>query len=302
MVQPRQFDTTIDECTSLKIHFGIHQISKERVLDDAKPVVVILDQFFNQINELDGSKVIIYGSWVRGTSVYTISDLNIAYELPQKIIERVINLQFGGPIGLLNLIYNLLTKNFPFVSANFNEGSISVKLSSNLTVSLRPCLRYPQVGLTYANGSRGGVWRSFNPQLCIDAFQKLDPVIRENLIAICRATRLWKKNFSVPITGVLIDVLAYNFIHLSPYRNKSVKYNDCMLRDFFQFLGNVDREQDTWRAPLSSETIIRTGYFENLAQDAYLLAQQAIDCYSARQERDSIKLWRRVLGPEYIEA
>ena len=290
-----------DQFSSLRIDFELYECDVDKALEEAKPAIMILDQYFNELNELDGSNVIIYGSWARGTSVYGISDLNIAYELPQKTTERLTNLQFGGPIGIIIIVNNLLLRKFQNVTSNLAEGTIAAKFSVNLMVSLRPCLRFPEIGLTYANGQRGGTWRSFDPQLCVDPFQKLDPVVRDNLIRICWAARLWKKYFSAPISGILIDVLAFEFIQKSPYRAKSIRYFDCLLRDFFHFLANVDREQDIWRVKFSNETIRRIGHFEDYALQAYLISQQAIDCFAAKQERASISLWSRILGPDYNE-
>ena len=55
--------------------------------------------------------------------------------------------------------------------------------------------------------------------------------------------RAWKKKMSVPIGGLLIDTLAYQFIVNWKHRTKSFYYYDWMCRDFFAFMANQDKAQ-----------------------------------------------------------
>lgn len=61
--------------------------------------------------------------------------------------------------------------------------------------------------------------------------------------------RAWKSQWSVPIGGLLIDTLAYQFIENYQYRDKSFLYYDYMSRDFFQWMSEQDENQEYWRAP-----------------------------------------------------
>ena len=45
--------------------------------------------------------------------------------------------------------------------------------------------------------------------------------------------RAWKEKCNVPISGILIDTLAYKFIENWTYKDKSYLYYDFMSRDFF---------------------------------------------------------------------
>jgi hypothetical protein len=58
--------------------------------------------------------------------------------------------------------------------------------------------------------------------------------------------RIWRDYCSVPMSGALIDTLAYQFIENYQYRDKSFLYHDFMARDFFDFLSKQDEKQTVW--------------------------------------------------------
>ena len=58
--------------------------------------------------------------------------------------------------------------------------------------------------------------------------------------------RAWKDNWDVPIGGLLIDTLAYNFIKDWEHRDKSYTYYDWMSRDFFEYLNHHPPRRWIW--------------------------------------------------------
>ena len=83
-------------------------------------------------------------------------------------------------------------------------------------------------------------------------------------------TRVWRDNTAAPISGALIDTLAFQFIENWEHRLKSFLYYDFMCRDFFEFLAKQDQSQKHWRAPGSGSYVWRKGIFENKARSAEL--------------------------------
>ena len=67
--------------------------------------------------------------------------------------------------------------------------------------------------------------------------------------------RLWKDYCSVPMSGMLIDTLAYRFIENWEYREKSYLYHDFMARDFFNMMSEQNKDQQWWSAPGSGSYI-----------------------------------------------
>ena len=58
--------------------------------------------------------------------------------------------------------------------------------------------------------------------------------------------RVWKDYNSVPISGALIDTLAYQFLENWEYREKSFLYHDFMARDFLAYMMDQNRDQTYW--------------------------------------------------------
>jgi len=113
--------------------------------------------------------------------------------------------------------------------------------------------------------------------------------------------RAWKSKWDVPMGGLLIDTLAYQFINDWQYKDKSYLYYDFMCRDFFSFMANQDRDQQYWRAPGSGQYVFRKGLFEWKATRCYNLACEAIDHETATPKREwsAKQKWREIFGTSF---
>ncbi|MBT9151688.1 MAG: hypothetical protein DDT40_01884 [candidate division WS2 bacterium] len=110
--------------------------------------------------------------------------------------------------------------------------------------------------------------------------------------------RAWKEKNSVAISGILIDIFAYNFISTWEYRDKSYLYYDFMSRDFFDYLSKRDKTQNSWKAMGSGRYIYRTGSFETKAASAYSLACEVISKESDYPTTAKSK-WREIYGSRF---
>jgi hypothetical protein len=111
-------------------------------------------------------------------------------------------------------------------------------------------------------------------------------------------TRAWKDQCNVPIGGLLIDTLAYNFIKDWEYKNQSYLYYDFMVRDFLKYLKNQDENKQYWLAPGSIQYVYRKGKFEYKALVSYNKVLEAIK--DAEKYPNLARLeWRVVLGNKF---
>lgn len=90
-------------------------------------------------------------------------------------------------------------------------------------------------------------------------------------------TRAWKKTWEVQIWWLLIDTLAYNFLKDWTYKDKSYLYYDWMVRDFFKYLSEQDKEKKYWLAVWSKQQVLRKWNFETKAKRCYELSLKAIE-------------------------
>ena len=113
--------------------------------------------------------------------------------------------------------------------------------------------------------------------------------------------RAWKKKWDVPIGGLLVDTLAYQFINEWEYKDKSYTYYDWMCRDFFSFMKDQDKEQTYWKAPGSGQYVYGKGLFQWKATRCYNISIEAIAHESASPKREwsAKQQWREIFGTSF---
>lgn len=291
-------ESMIDGLSALRASFHEITIEERKIFEIVKPVTDVLDHFFDPART-GLTSALMFGSWARGTAIPSSSDYNIAYELPRRLTENIMTMEHGGAIAILALVDRLIKERFSQAKKHPESGSTRLTLDIGATIDLRPCIRNSAAEFAYPDGRKQGAWRIFDPHLGIEAYRKLDGETRENLIFLCRAARVWRDYRMVPLSGVLIDTLAYRFILTSPYRRKSIRFQDCLFRDFLGYLSTLDLEQEWWYAPGSKEPVFRKGHFEEKALEGFYLVQQAMEFEAAHQHRAAWKIWAEILGDAY---
>lgn len=152
---------------------------------------------------------------------------------------------------------------------------------------------------TYPDTNNGGRWRVTDPRSEIAQINESNGHWNKNLKRLCRMARAWKDKWDVPMGGLLIDTLAYNFLKQCEYRDKSFIYYDWMSRDFFHYLKNQNPEQSYWLAPGSNQYVYRKGLFEYKALRCYNIACEAIDYESSGMPYAANQKWREIYGTKF---
>lgn len=169
-------------------------------------------------------------------------------------------------------------------------------------ITIKPAVRLRNTELAAVRTDEHGFRQAIETDPSRRAISQLDAVEKENYLTICKIARLWKFAHKVPLTGLLLDTLCLHFIIRSPLRKKSEKYQDCLLRDFFNYLADQEPKQTWWTIPDSTELIERSGSFEPFAATAYSIAQYAIDQAVGKEDKASISAWRYLLGDYRLPA
>ena len=120
-----------------------------------------------------------------------------------------------------------------------NRGSFG----DTITFELVPPSSTTDDSFTFPDSNGGGSWKRTNPKPEIAAIRTRNNDCNGNLIPLCRMMRAWKGKMNVPIGGLLIDTLAYQFIGSWKHRDESYFYYDYMCRDFFAFMADQDKTQ-----------------------------------------------------------
>jgi len=251
----------------------------------------------------DTSHSLYVGSYGRNAAINGFSDLDILFELPNALYHQYNKHLGNGQSALLQAVRASMQRTYPSSDIGGDGQVVVVKFDDNMTFEVVPgFLNEDKISYTYPNSNDGGSWKPTNPRPEIDAIRIRNNACNGNLVPLCRMMRAWKNEWDVPIGGLLIDTLAYQFIEGYEHREKSYLYYDYICRDFFRYVADQDRTQAYWRAPGSGARVDRKGTFEYKATRCHNLAKEAIAYEQHRpdsQEWSAKHAWREIFGAAF---
>jgi len=249
----------------------------------------------------DTAHSLYVGSYGRNTAIQGISDLDMIFQLPYSVYEQYNNYSGNGQSALLNAVKTSIEKTYSTTSIRADGQVILVPFNDGITFEVVPAFINKDDSFTYPDSNNGGRWRTTNPKPEIEAIRARNAVCNGNLILLCRMMRSWKNKWNVPIGGLLIDTLAYQFIESYTYRDKSYLYYDYFCRDFFKWMAEQDENQEYWKAPGSGQYVYGKGLFQYKANRCYNISLEAIanETASPKQEWSAKQKWRDIFGNSF---
>ncbi|MFC0336952.1 nucleotide-binding domain-containing protein [Kushneria avicenniae] len=107
--------------------------------------------------------------------------------------------------------------------------------------------------------------------------------------------RSWKDTHGVPLSGMLIDTLAYRFFQSNrEYDESGYASYKYLVKDFFAYLVDQPAEKEFWRAPGSGSEVYKGGKFIPKAKKALRKCREALD-----DENQADKKWREIFGKKF---
>lgn len=247
----------------------------------------------------DTSHSLYVGSYGRNTAIHGFSDLDMIFRLPSAMYQQYDNYAGNGQSALLQTVRSSMARTYPSSQIGADGQIVEIAFSDGITFEVVPAFINTHDSFTFPNSSYGGSWKTTNPKPEIEAIRTRNNSCNGNLVPLCRMMRAWKSKWSVPIGGLLVDTLAYQFIENWQYRTKSFLYYDYMCRDFFYFMANQDSEQEYWRAPGSGQYVYGKGLFQYKAKRCYNLSLDAIAHETANREWSAKQAWRQIFGNSF---
>lgn len=241
------------------------------------------------------------GSYGRNTATQGFSDLDIIFELPSSVYHTYDKYTGNGQSALLQAVRTSMQKTYSTSDIGADGQVVSVSFQDGITFEVVPVFANSAGSYNYPDTNNSGSWKTTNPKAEINAICARNTACNNNLIPLCRMMRSWKRKRDVPISGLLIDTLAYQFIENYEYRDKSYLYYDYMCRDFFKWMANQDEKQEYWKAPGSGQYVYGKGLFQYKAKLCYNIAVAAIGHETAdpKQEWSAKQKWREIFGPAF---
>jgi hypothetical protein len=247
-------------------------------------------------NQSDSAAHCLYvGSYGRDTDIL-VSDIDVLFWLPKRNLSRYQNRASNGPSGLLQDLKKSIERTYAKTSLRADGQVVVVAFGDKMRFEVVPCFEQTDKNFIYPDSNQGGSWPKTSPRLEIEAVNAKDKATNGLMKNLCRMTRAWKQKWNVPISGLLIDTLVYNFLNQwKPSSSSKVRY-DHACRDFFKFLSEQNPEQNYWLALGSRQHVERTGLFEYKAKRCYNLALEAIE---KEKFRIAHTKWRQIYGNKF---
>ncbi len=237
------------------------------------------------------------GSYGRDTEIFA-SDIDMLVRLPYETYKKYDSYYSNGQSALLQEVKRCIEKTYSVTEIKADGQIISVPFSDGINFEVLPAFINKDGSYTFANSNNGGQWKVTDPKAEIEALQSMDTACNKNLKRLCKMARAWKHQNSVDISGILIDVLAYNFISTWQYSDKSFYYYDWMVRDFFEYVSKQPNSQVKWKVMGSGRYIYCYGSFQAKAKKAYAKAIDAIE-HSEHYSATANKEWREIFGTKF---
>lgn len=254
--------------------------------------------FWNSTSETTHSLYV--GSYGRDTAARGVSDVDMSFTLPVDLYNRYHAYQGNGQSALLQAVKSSVARTYPATYVGGDGQVVWVSFGDSVHFEVLPVfVNQDGKSFTFADSNGGGSWKVCDPRAEMDAFSARDAATNGNLKSLGRMARIWRDYHQVPISGMLIDTLAFQFIGSWQYRDKSYLYHDYMVRDFLGYLAAQDTAQQFWRAPGSGSYVFKKGAFQRSAANGYSLAVSAIDHESNGRPSTARNKWRELFGPTY---
>lgn len=237
------------------------------------------------------------GSYGRDTEIYT-SDIDMLVVLPYEIYARFDAYSSNGQSALLQEVKKSIERTYSVTKIKADGQIISVPFSDGISFEVLPAFLNNDGSYTFANANDGGSWKITDPKAEIEAVAELNKECNRNLKRLSKMARVWKDKNSVDISGILLDILAYNFLKSWEYRDKSYVYYDWMSRDFFKYVSEQSTSQYKWKVMGSGRYITCFGSFQSKAKSAYNKSLEAIKDEKLYPSCANSE-WREIYGSKF---
>lgn len=238
-----------------------------------------LNNVYYGLNQDSVSHMYIVGSVGRKTAVKGNSDLDIIFDLPNEVFKRFDNQKGNGQSCLLQEVRKNLLDRYPKTNIS-GDGQVVVIEFNKYTVELVPGFKQQDNTFKYPDTHDGGSWKYTDP--ISEQKECRNSNISSNGIYydFCRIVRCWKNNCGFKFGGLLIDTLVYDhFKDNNYYSSLSVFNYSEILKNLFEYFGNMDENRTFWYAVGSNQKVYvnGSGRFIKQSRKAFKTLEKAIN-------------------------
>lgn len=284
--------------TFSKLIDNLQVVKKNTISDRYKAITKILNKhYWGSQSEISHSLQV--GSYGRGTAIKGISDLDMVFTLPWDVYKRFNAYETNGQSALLQEVKNVIAATYSTTTLKGDGQVVAINFNGH-TVEVLPAFENSDKSFKYADSNNGGSWKITKPRAEKEEINQLNGEVNYNLKPLCKMVRAWKNKYGVCMGGLLIDTLCYNFLKdNTEYHDKGLLYYDFMVRDFFKFLSELNKDQTYWFAPGSNQKVYKKANFLAKAKKAYNACLIAIE---NEKKKRAYTDWKIIFGRNFPSA
>lgn len=178
----------------------------------------------------------VVGSWGKSTAVAPPSDVDIFFELPIAVYERIEGYSGNKQSALLQEVREHLLTTYPQTSMR-GDGQVVIIAFNTIVVEVVPAFRYDGQRRFYMpDTNRGGNWKLVDPLEEKAYIDDADGTSSGNVRPMAQMLKVWKRECNVPLKSYQVEMLAAEFMSRYAYRQYDYYWYDWFFRDFFRFL------------------------------------------------------------------
>ena len=174
---------------------------------------------------------------------------------------------------------------------------VVVPFDNGHSVELLPAWRLTSGKYLIPNTHGGGSWRTADPIAEIKQIDDSDRAHAGNMRNLVQMLKTWQRVCNMPISSLVIELRAVNFLTKCQYADKSSVYYDWMVRDYLAEL--LTYVNGTCATPGLDEKIHYGDEWKSRAESAQARAVRACEFEAASKEFEATEEWRKIFGDEF---
>ncbi len=248
--------------------------------------------FWNSESEIDNSYQV--GSYGRKTAINGISDLDMLFELPSEIYAQYDGRSGNGQSDLLQAVKSAIKNTYSSTDIR-GDGQVVVVTFSDHVIEVCPAFLQSDGRYKYPDSNGGGKWRFTNPKPEITEMNEFNKTTNGNLKRLAKMCRAWKNKCGVKMGGLLIDTLCYEFLKAKTNHHETTYSGyDILVRDFFEYLKNYDKDRKLWLAPGSNQKVYKKN--SNFIKKAKVAYENVVEAIEKNSNVTVYTIWKKVFG------
>lgn len=248
--------------------------------------------------DFDPGCYVIVGSYGKRTATRPPSDLDILFLLPSAEFARINGLAGNKQSQLLREVKEGLEVTFPLTDLRA-DGQVVLAPFQSYDVEIAPAFALQDGTYLTAHTEDNGSWRASNPAEEYRILKLADSVSEGKATDLSKMLKAWKRECSVDIKSISLEVLACGFVSQWQFKDQTVFYYDWLIRDFFEFML---RYKGGWTRVPGTQEIIQLGdAWASRCQSAYDRAVKACEYERRDYAYLAAEEWQKIFGQQFAK-